>query len=111
VLDANEAVRDLAHKYQHPKVQLTALEEAAKASVIEIHAPRWLDEEMDRSAIPNAAIALGIPEAALRSSWAQYRAQIIFHDEYPSPVAGDNDRPPLGGPIGMLIQHRSFDQW
>ena len=23
----------------------------------------------------------------------------------------DIDRPPLGGPIGMLIQHRSFDQW
>lgn len=26
-----------------------------------------------------------------------------------NPVAAD--RPPLGGPIGMLIQHRSFDQW
>ena len=25
--------------------------------------------------------------------------------------AEDLDRPPLGGPLGMLIQHRSFDQW
>jgi hypothetical protein len=89
VLDANEAVRELIHKLKHPKVLLTALEEAAKASVVEIHAPKWLDVEMDISAIPNASVATGIPEPVLRASWENYKAQITFHDEYALPDFDD----------------------
>src|SRR5579871_1652166 len=81
VLDANIAVNDLIHKYKYPHVGLTALEEAVKATVLEVHAPRHLDREMDESTIRKTAKKRRVPEAALRELWIEYRKMILWHDE------------------------------
>jgi hypothetical protein len=65
VLDANMAVAELNHKLKKPQLRQTALEEAVKASAVELHAPLWLDREMTSSTIPQFAAKRGIPEQEL----------------------------------------------
>jgi hypothetical protein len=80
VIDANFAISDLLHKHRNPDRPRTAAEEALASSVLRIHAPRWLDEEMTGSAIPQVARAHGIPERELQELWITYRAPLIWDE-------------------------------
>jgi predicted nucleic acid-binding protein len=88
VIDANIAVQDLIHKYRHPHIRQTAIEETVKSSAIRLCAPTWLDREMVGSTIPQVSKKRGIPEATLLEMWAAYKAQIIWDDRYAEPVDG-----------------------
>lgn len=86
VIDANQAIGDLLHKYNNPHLPQTAIEEAVKSSAIELYAPTWLDQEMIESAIPQVSKRKKIPEAALHTLWAQYKEAIIWDDTFPVPA-------------------------
>ena len=120
ILDANMAVADLIHKYRHPHLRQTAIEETIKSSAIELHAPSWLDTEMIGSAIPQVAESKGIPEAALLALWTEYKKQIIWSD---MPVVTESDEAAVCDPkdipyvalqqsiaaVGILSRDRDID--
>ena len=67
VVDANCILQSLVYREEHPACRATALEEAIKSTVLEVYAPRWLDEEM-RSAIAQAAQIRNLPPRRPRGS-------------------------------------------
>ncbi len=85
VIDANMAISDLLYKHKHPHISQTAIEEVAKSSAVELHAPVWLNEEMVGSTIPQVSRRKGIPEPALHALWAEYKKQIVWDDQFAVP--------------------------
>lgn len=85
VIDANAAISDLLHKHKNPHLKQTAIEEAAKSSAVELHAPIWLDTEMVESAIPQVSKRKKIPEPELLKLWAAYKKQIIWDHTLTAP--------------------------
>lgn len=84
VVDANCVVQSLIYLERHPACRATALEETVKSSVLEVHAPRWLDLEM-RSAIAQAAERRRLSSTALWARWEELRPQLIWDDSLVGP--------------------------
>lgn len=91
VLDANIAVADLMHKLNMPNVRQTAIEECVTSGVLEVHAPRWLDEEIVTRTIPKVARDKKIDPASLLSLWEQYREMLIWDEALRHPEGGVPD--------------------
>ena len=93
VIDANFAISDLMHKYRKPE-DATAVEEMIRAAIFVVVAPRWLETEMIKSAIPQTAKKRNIPEPALMALWAEYEKNIVWDDACREPpVAADGVDP------------------
>ena len=80
VLDANIAISDLLHKLKKPSLKQTMIEECARAGTLLVHAPRWLDEEMTTSTIPQVAERKNLDRETILGLWSEYR-EIIEWDE------------------------------
>ena len=85
VLDANAVVADLVQRVRYPKRCPTAIEELVRATVLIAHAPRWLEHELTRSAIPKVAIQYKVPVADLLTVWTEYRKLISWDDTLTAP--------------------------
>ena len=92
VIDANAAISDLLHKHRNPHLKQTAIEEAAKSSAVELHAPTWLNTEMVESAIPQVSKRKKIPEPELLELWTAYKEQIIWDDTFSAPEAPEHGK-------------------
>lgn len=92
IIDANAAISDLLHKHRNPDLKQTAIEEAAKSSAVELHAPTWLDTEMVESAIPQVSKRKKIPEPELLELWATYKEQIIWDDTFSTPETPEHGK-------------------
>jgi predicted nucleic acid-binding protein len=77
VIDANRVIGDLIQKAKHPE-RGTAVEELIKATVLTVHAPYWLEQEM-ASAIPQTSRKRKLPEEKLWEAWREYRTALQWH--------------------------------
>lgn len=84
VVDANCVVQSLIYRQRNPNCRATALEETVKSTVLEVHAPRWLDLEM-RSAIAHAAERQRLSPVALWARWEELRPLLIWDDSLAGP--------------------------
>ena len=84
VIDANFVISDLLQKINHPERGKTALEELIRASVIEVHAPRWLEKDL-ASAIQQVSNKGKVTEAQLRSAWSDYQPLIKWDERWDKP--------------------------
>jgi predicted nucleic acid-binding protein len=87
VVDANFVIRDLLQMVKYPE-RTTALVELVKATVFEVHAPRWLDTEM-MSAIEKAAKKRKVSSWVLIAKWLEYRELLKWDDELAAPPAAN----------------------
>jgi len=94
IVDANFVIADLMRRVRFPDRGITALEEVANASVVEVYAPTWLDEEIE-SVIPRVASKRGLPESALREEWQRYKKFLKWDERFPRPrqSIGQGDDP------------------
>lgn len=83
VIDANALVRAMLQRLRYPG-RGTLIEELTRATILEVHAPRWLEIEM-RSAIPQVAASSGFTEHELWRVFESYRAMIKWDDNFASP--------------------------
>lgn len=81
VIDVNIVVSDLLHKIKHTERGDTAIEELVQASVFEVFAPRWLEEELS-SAFQQVARKRMLEESDLWTAWAEYRKLIQWDENY-----------------------------
>jgi predicted nucleic acid-binding protein len=79
VVDANFAIQELIHRIKCPQHGPSAFEELVKATVIEAHAPRWLDTEMV-TAIPKAARRSRVSADDLNKQWLEFRSLLKWDD-------------------------------
>lgn len=84
VVDANFVIRDLIQKVRYPERGFTALEEMAQATVVEVFAPRWLEEDM-ASAIPQVASRRKLSEEQLWVGWRNYKTILKWDETWPTP--------------------------
>lgn len=80
VVDANVVAQDLIHKVKFPDRGNTALQELIQSSVLEVHAPRWLEQDL-ASAIPQIAKQQDLSEQRLWDSWPWYREALKWNEE------------------------------
>jgi predicted nucleic acid-binding protein len=109
VVDANFVIQDLIQHVRFPARGRTALEELIIATVVDVHAPRWLEAEM-ASAIPQVAAKRKLSEPQLRRAWTEY-ARLLRWDETlrePGPE-GTGYRDPKDLPYLALEQKLSAD--
>jgi predicted nucleic acid-binding protein len=88
VVDANFVIQELIQRIRHPE-RRTALEELIGATIIEAHAPRWLDHEME-SAIHQTAAKRSLSADALRLEWQNYRLMLKWDDSLRTPDGNDD---------------------
>lgn len=108
VIDANFVISDLLHKHRRPE-HATAVEELIHAAVFVVVAPRWLETEMLKSAIPKAAKKRNIPELVLLMLWAEYQKNIVWDDACREPPVAVGSADPKDVPYIMtqVRQHAS----
>lgn len=80
VVDANVVVQDLIHKVKFPDRGNTALQELIQSSVLEVHAPRWLEQDLT-SAISQVATRQELSEQQLWDCWPWYKEALIWNEE------------------------------
>jgi len=88
ILDANSMLQALMYRERHPDRGPTALEELIRSTILEVHAPRWLDTEMP-SAIAQAAAKRGLSAERLSRHWLELRP-LLKWDESLSVAASKN---------------------
>lgn len=118
VVDANIVVQDLIHRVKYPERGNTALQELIQSTVIEAHAPRWLEQEIT-SAIPQAARRQVLPEQLLWDCWHQYKQVLIWDEtlrDAPTSASVDPKDVPYAvlektiGALGILSHDRHFQK-
>jgi hypothetical protein len=102
VIDANEVVSALLYRLQHPQRGRPLLDELIHATLLEVHAPRWLEVEL-RSVIPKVAAEMGLAAAALWKEFEDYRPK--FHwDEAICSAGADGSCDPKDEPYVVLAE-------
>ena len=92
VIDANEVVSALLYRLQHPERGRPLLDELIRASLLEVHAPRWLEVEL-KSVIPKVAAELGLAAAALWKEFEDYRPKFHWDEALCAPGANGSCDP------------------
>lgn len=120
VIDANFVISDLAQKIRYPERGMTALEEMAKATILQVFAPRWLEADL-ASGVRKAAANLKLPEESFWAAWQDYQALITWDEnwqtppEFPSQVSDVKDLPyvlleKLIGATGVLSNDKDISR-
>jgi predicted nucleic acid-binding protein len=102
VVDANFAMGAVISKARFPERGKTALEELVTSTVVDAHAPRWLDIEMTAK-IPRVASRSRIAEESMQLAWREYRGIVRFDEALATaPLACEAGRDPKDIPYVEL---------
>jgi predicted nucleic acid-binding protein len=86
VVDANIVIQELVQRVRFPE-RGTALEELIRATIVVLHAPRWLATEME-SAIPQVASKRKLSEEKLRACWQDFQVLLTWDETWLLPPEG-----------------------
>lgn len=89
VVDANFVIRNIVQHVRYPERGTTALEEMIQATIIEVHAPVWLETEV-AAVIPKIAAQRKLSEGKLWECWQEFRT-LLKWDETSVAPPGDGD--------------------
>lgn len=79
VIDANAVISEINQMVRYPERGRSALQELVAASVFEVVAPRWLEQEMD-SAIPQYCKKRKVDPQAAWAAWDEFSELIVWDD-------------------------------
>jgi predicted nucleic acid-binding protein len=93
VIDVNIVISDLLLKVKYPERGNTALEELVHSSILEVFAPRWLENELP-SAFNQVSQNVRIAEDDLWAAWRKYQVILKWDERFTYPAeqpAGEAD--------------------
>lgn len=84
VIDANFVIADVMYRVKNPHRGGGVLTELIRSTVVEAHAPRWLETEIQKH-LPLLAEEKGLELESLQQDWVQYRALLTWDEAEAAP--------------------------